>query len=45
VFAHYGFSWSADRGPIEEHPSDHTIHDILDLVEVVDGLNGVGAGA
>jgi putative hydrolase of the HAD superfamily len=45
VFAHYGFSWSADRGPIEEHPSDHTIHDILELVDVVDGLNGVGAGA
>lgn len=39
VFARYGFSWSGDRGPIEDFPADHEIHDILDLVEVVDRLN------
>jgi putative hydrolase of the HAD superfamily len=40
VFAHYGFSWSADRSPIEKHPADHVVHDILDLVGIVDRLNG-----
>jgi len=39
VFAHYGYSWSKDRSPIERHPADHEIHDILDLVGVVDQLN------
>lgn len=39
VFAHYGFSWSKDRDPIEMHPADHAIHDVLELVGIVDGLN------
>jgi putative hydrolase of the HAD superfamily len=40
VFAHYGYSWSRDKSPIEEHPADHEIHDILELVDIVDDLNG-----
>ena len=40
VFAHYGYSWSKDRAPIEEHPSDYTIHDIRELVDIVDRLRG-----
>lgn len=43
AFAHYGFSWSKDKSPIERHPADFVIHDILDLVEVVDGLNAQAA--
>ena len=39
VFAHYGYSWSRDKSSIEEHPADHEISDILDLVEIVDKLN------
>jgi putative hydrolase of the HAD superfamily len=39
VFAHYGFSWSVDKSPIEAHPADHQIHDILELVDIVDRLN------
>jgi putative hydrolase of the HAD superfamily len=39
VFAHYGFSWSKDKSPIEEHPADHQIHDILELVDIIDQLN------
>ncbi len=39
VFAHYGFSWSVDRSPIEKHPADHEIQDILELVDIVDRLN------
>ena len=39
VFAHYGYSWSKDRSPIERHPADHEIHDILELVDVVERLN------
>jgi putative hydrolase of the HAD superfamily len=39
VLAHYGYSWSSDRGAIEDHPADHTIHDILELVDIVRGLN------
>jgi putative hydrolase of the HAD superfamily len=39
VFAHYGYSWSRDKSSIEEHPADHEISDILDLVEIVDSLN------
>ncbi len=42
VFAHYGFSWSKDRGPIADHPADDTIHDILELVAVVDRINAAG---
>jgi putative hydrolase of the HAD superfamily len=42
VFAHYGFSWSKDKSPIERHPADYEIRDILELVEVVDGLNAAG---
>lgn len=38
VFAHYGFSWSRDRSPIEDHPADFVIHDILDLVDIADRL-------
>ena len=38
VFAHYGFSWSVDKSPIEKHPADHEIHDILELVDIVDRL-------
>jgi putative hydrolase of the HAD superfamily len=40
VFAHYGYSWSKDKSPIELHPADFEIHDILDLVAIVDRLNG-----
>jgi putative hydrolase of the HAD superfamily len=40
VFAHYGFSWSKDKSPIERHPADFEIRDILDLVGIVDRLNG-----
>jgi putative hydrolase of the HAD superfamily len=43
VFAHYGYSWSSDRSPIEEHPADHVAHDILDVVTIVDRLNGWAA--
>ena len=39
VFAHYGYSWSKDRSPIERHPADHEIHDLLDLVDIVERLN------
>jgi putative hydrolase of the HAD superfamily len=39
VFAHYGYSWSKDRSPIERHPADYEIRDIRDLVEIVDRLN------
>ena len=39
VFAHYGYSWSKDRGPIEEHPADHEIHDIRELIEVIEAVN------
>jgi len=46
VFARYGYSWSKDRGAIEDHPADFEIHDILELVKVVDRLNrGAGSGA
>ncbi len=38
VFAHYGFSWSVDKSPIEKHPADHEIHDILEVVDIVDRL-------
>ena len=44
VFAHYGFSWSKDRSPIDEHPADHEVHDILDLVGIVDRLNSAPDG-
>lgn len=40
VFAHYGFSWSVDRSPIEAHPADYEIHDILELIDVIDRLSG-----
>jgi phosphoglycolate phosphatase-like HAD superfamily hydrolase len=40
VFAHYGYSWSADRASIEQHPADHVIHDILEVVDIVDRTNG-----
>lgn len=39
VFAHYGFSWSKDKSPIEQHPADHRIHDIMDLVRIVEERN------
>jgi putative hydrolase of the HAD superfamily len=39
VFAHYGFSWSKDKSPIDRHPADHAIQDIMDLVGIVDRLN------
>lgn len=39
VFAHYGFSWSADKSPIEQHPADHEIQDIMDLVRIVEERN------
>ena len=39
VFARYGFSWSKDKSPIEKHPADHQISDILELVDIVDQLN------
>ncbi len=42
VFAHYGFSWSKDREPIERHPADHAVHDILELLDIVDRMNGAG---
>jgi phosphoglycolate phosphatase-like HAD superfamily hydrolase len=46
VFAHYGYSWSKDKSPIERHPADYEIRDILELVDIVDGLNAeVAAGA
>lgn len=44
VFAHYGYSWSKDRSPIERHPADHEIHDILEVVDVVERLNGQAEG-
>jgi len=40
VFAHYGYSWSPDRSGIDDNPADHVIHDILELVGVVDAING-----
>ena len=40
VFAHYGFSWSKDKQPIDRHPADFSIHDMLELVGIVDALNG-----
>jgi putative hydrolase of the HAD superfamily len=43
VFAHYGYSWSKDRSPIDLHPAEYEIHDILDLVGIVDRLNAQGA--
>jgi putative hydrolase of the HAD superfamily len=39
VFAHYGYSWSKDRSPIDLHPAEFEIQDILDLVAIVDRLN------
>lgn len=42
VFAHYGYSWSPDRGPVEDHPGDFVIHDVLELVDVVDRLGTPG---
>ena len=44
VFAHYGFSWSKDRGPIGDHPSDYTIGDILELLDIVDSINEPDSG-
>jgi putative hydrolase of the HAD superfamily len=44
VFAHYGFSWSLDRSPIERFPATFEMHDVLELVDIVDRLNA-GAGA
>ena len=38
VLARYGFSWS-DESPIAHHPADHEIHDLLELVSIVDRLN------
>ncbi len=43
VFARYGFSWSRDREPIEKHPADHEIHDIMQLTGIVDRLNAAGS--
>ncbi len=43
VFAHYGFSWSEDKEPIDLHPADFEIHDLLELVAIVDGLKAEGA--
>ena len=43
VFAHYGFSWSPDREPIDKHPADHVIHDIMELTAIVDRLNGTAS--
>lgn len=40
VFAHYGFSWSEDRSPIARHPADFEIHDLYELVDIVERLNG-----
>jgi len=39
VFAHYGFSWSVDKSPIDQHPADHVIKDIMDLVRIVEERN------
>jgi putative hydrolase of the HAD superfamily len=39
VFAHYGFSWSEDRSPIERFPANYEIHDVLELVDIVDRLD------
>ncbi len=39
VFAHYGFSWSKDKEPIDRHPADFSIHDMLELLDIVDALN------
>jgi putative hydrolase of the HAD superfamily len=43
VFAKYGFSWSPDRTSIDTHPSDFVVHDILDLIDIVDRLNDVAS--
>ncbi len=40
VFAHYGYSWSKDKESIDLHPADYSIHDMLELVGIVDALNG-----
>jgi putative hydrolase of the HAD superfamily len=39
VFARYGFNWSRDREPIEQHPADHEIHDLMELIDIVDRQN------
>ncbi|NNF05593.1 MAG: HAD-IA family hydrolase [Candidatus Eisenbacteria bacterium] len=38
VFARYGYSWSRDRAPIEEHPPNYEIDDISELVGIVEKL-------
>jgi putative hydrolase of the HAD superfamily len=44
VFARYGYSWTKDKGAIEDHPADFEIHDLLELTDIVDGLRGESVG-
>jgi putative hydrolase of the HAD superfamily len=44
VFARYGYSWTKDKGAIEDHPADFEIHDVLELTDIVDRLRGETVG-
>lgn len=44
AFARYGFSWSPDRARADATAADFVVHDVFDLVAIVDGLGTPAPG-